>query len=152
MSSGNVRPVMAEQYYNHSPTKVFDAWVTPAIMRQWLFASPSNEIHDIELNLTIGGRFSIPERTAEGDNIHHFGEYLEIDRPRRLTFTLEVPKHFPGVTYVAIDIVKIKKGCELSLLQTGVRPETTEANWREMLLQLDKVLDGTNSFPRKSKI
>jgi len=53
----------------------------------------------------------------------HFGQYLEIIRPRRLAFSLEVPKHFASVTFVMVDVIPAMEGCEIALTQTGVSRE-----------------------------
>jgi hypothetical protein len=71
---------------------------------------------------------------------------------RGVIFTLEVRKHFPGVTCVAIDIVPNAEGCELTLTQTGVEREITEATWRAMLNQLAEVLCPTFYFLLSSVI
>lgn len=134
-------PVRVSRGYSASPEEVFDAWLAPEVMRRWLFASESGEIVRVESDPRVGGRFSILERRREGE-IDHFGQYLEITRPWRLAFTLEVPKHFPGVTKVVIEVAKTKEGSTMTLLQTGVGPEVTEAPWREMLDRLGYVLSG----------
>ncbi len=103
-----------------------------------MFRSPINEIINIKLDLKGGGKFSILE-LANGKTIDHYGEYLEIERPYRLKFTLEVPVHFPGVTEVIVSITSVNNGCELELVQTGVAPEVTEKNWKDMLNKLEEV-------------
>jgi uncharacterized protein YndB with AHSA1/START domain len=119
--------------------RVFDAWLDPVIVKQWLFRSPTNQIAEAAISAKVGGTFSIVEH-ANREVIDHFGEYLEVERPRRLAFTLEVPKHFRGITRVSIHISPTPNGCTLELTQTGVSPEVTAGPWRTMLETLAKVL------------
>ncbi len=110
-------------------------------MRQWLFVGPASEIVKIDQEVVEGGTFSILERERKGNNlIDHFGKYIDIISPSRLSFTLSVPEHFPGETVVVITIEPSYDGSLLTLRQTGVDPAVTDDSWRKMLLQLQKIL------------
>jgi uncharacterized protein YndB with AHSA1/START domain len=52
----------------------------------------------------------------------HTGKYLELERPRRLVFTLEDTVGFQD-TVVTIEIVLADSGCELTLTHEGVLQE-----------------------------
>ena len=68
------------------PAQVFDAWLDSGAVGRWLFATPDGTMEKVEVEPCVGGRFMIAER--RGDELaEHFGEYVEIDRPRRLVFT-----------------------------------------------------------------
>ena len=74
----------------------------------------------------MGGRFTFTDR-RDGEDVIHTGEYLEIDRPRRLAFDFAVPKYSSLVTRVTIEIVPLDSGgCELTLTHEGVLPEFAE--------------------------
>ena len=124
------------------PELVFDAWVKPELIRKWLFVGPNSEIIKAEIDLRIQGKFSILEfEQTNNDYIDHYGKYTEIARPRKLAFTLSVPKQFPGETNVSIEIMPINEGTELRLTQTGVSKDVTEGSWNKMFDQLNLVLE-----------
>lgn len=123
------------------PALVFDAWLHPATIRQWLFKSPRHKIVLIDIDPKVGGGFSILE-DADGERIDHFGTYDIIDRPHCLVFSLEVPSLFEGATRVSIEIAATQEGSVLTLTQTGIEPEKAEPGWRTMLTQLARVLEG----------
>jgi uncharacterized protein YndB with AHSA1/START domain len=128
--------------------RVFDAWLDPAIARRFLFASPTGEIVRVELDPRVGGRFIIVRRD-DGVDIEHAGEYLAIERPRRLVFTFGVPKFSPQFTTVTIDIAPTASGCTLTLTHEGVLPEwaeRTQEGWGMILAGLD---DTIRQFERK---
>jgi uncharacterized protein YndB with AHSA1/START domain len=97
-----------------SPERVFDAWFDPENAGKWLFATPTGQMVRVEIDARVGGGYVFVDR-RDGEDVEHVGEYLEIDRPRRLVFTLSVPKYSQEVDRVAIDIVPLETGCELTL-------------------------------------
>ena len=64
---------------------VFDAWLDPASIRQWMKPGPM-ALSDATINPVIGGKYALTF-TGDGKVIPHEGEYREIARPHRLVFT-----------------------------------------------------------------
>ena len=121
--------------YAASAERVFDAWLDPERASKWLFATASGRMVRAEVDARVGGSFNFTDR-RDGVDVEHVGEYLEIDRPRRLAFTFGVPMYSPAMTRVSIDIVPLGPGCELTLTHEDVLPEwatQTEAGWGMLL-------------------
>jgi uncharacterized protein YndB with AHSA1/START domain len=121
--------------------RVFDAWLDPDTAKKWLFATESGQMIRVEIDPRVGGSFNFTRR--DGDDVEHVGEYLEIDRPRRLVFTFSVPKYSKQITRVTVDIMSLASGCELTLTHEDVLPEwasRTEAGWGMILNSLAKTL------------
>jgi uncharacterized protein YndB with AHSA1/START domain len=134
--------VQVKHRFTASSERVFDAWLDPNRAGKWLFATPTGQMVRVEIDPRVGGKFKFIDR-REGEDIDHIGEYLEIDRPRRLAFTFAVPKYSKEFTRVMIDIVPAGAGCELTLTQTGVLPEwakPSESGWGTILSALAKSL------------
>jgi uncharacterized protein YndB with AHSA1/START domain len=106
--------VQVSHRFAASAERVFDAWLNPALAGRFLFATPTGTMVKVEIDARVGGRYTIVERRDDVD-VEHTGEYLEIDRPRRLVFTFSVPAYSSTVDGVIIGIVPLEHGCELTL-------------------------------------
>jgi uncharacterized protein YndB with AHSA1/START domain len=137
------RPVLRiTRHFDAAPERVFDAWLDPKTAGRWLFTDAKGKITRCEIDARVGGKFLIVDRRAVGE-VDHIGEYLEIDRPRRLVFSFAVPRYSPEETRVTLDIVPSGSGCELTLTHEGVLPEwaeQTQQGWGMILEALDASL------------
>jgi uncharacterized protein YndB with AHSA1/START domain len=67
------------------PTVVYDEWLDPVALADWMCPRPARPIN-IELEPTKGGILRI-EIEENGVQFTVTGRYVELDRPRRLSFT-----------------------------------------------------------------
>jgi len=125
MTSPATRSLQITRQYDFSMERVFDAWLAPDKIRRFLFATPTGTIVRVDIDARVGGTFVITDR-RDGEDVEHTGQYLEIDRPRRLVFTFGVPKYSKEFTRVALDLKPTATGCELTLTHEGVLPEWLE--------------------------
>jgi uncharacterized protein YndB with AHSA1/START domain len=144
MSTESQVTVRVRRSYNHAPERVFDAWLDPALLTRWMFGTVvrDEEIVRVSLDPRVGGSFSFVVR-RQGVEIDHVGEYLEIDRPRRLVFTWAIADNLPDTSHVTIEIVPRHGGCELTLthdmdVKWTEYASRTESGWRTMLDALDR--------------
>jgi two-component system cell cycle response regulator DivK len=107
----------ASRRYEAEPERVFDAWLDPATVGRWLFATAEGEMVRVELDPQVGGSWTIVER-REGEDVLHTGTYEQIERPSRLAFTLQVPKFSGSTERVTVEIAPAESGAELTLSQT----------------------------------
>lgn len=130
--------VQVTRRFEASPERVFDAWLDPETAGKWLFATATGQMVRAEVDARVGGSFIFTDR-RDGQDIEHMGEYLEIERPRRLVFTFAVTGFLHLVTRVTIEIVPVGTGCELTLTHDGVLPEyesRTKMGWGKLLEKL----------------
>ena len=145
MSTQSDVSVRVSHRFNASPERVFDARLDPAMIGQWMLgpALREEEILRIAVDGRVGGSFSFLVRRGS-DEIDHVGEYLELRRPERLVFTWGIVGS--DSSRVAIDIVPLGTGCELTLLHE-LHPDwadyaaRTEAGWTKMLGKLAETLE-----------
>jgi two-component system cell cycle response regulator DivK len=112
--SGAMERVRVERLYAAPCERVFDSWLDQERAGNWLYATPDGETVRVEIDARVGGRYEIVER-RDGEDVLHTGVYEEMDRPRRLAFTLLVPKFSDDSSRVAIDFAPEDEGCRLVL-------------------------------------
>ncbi len=77
-------PIVQERVLPATPERVFAAWSEPESLRVWMCPGEIARA-EVEVDFRVGGRFRIV-MFGEREYAQH-GEYLEIDPPKRLSFT-----------------------------------------------------------------
>lgn len=122
------------------PEIVFDAWFDAKAVGAWLFATPGGQSAHVEIDARVGGGFAIHEQRGES-LATHFGEYREIDRPRRIVFALATDKDGPR-SLVTVEIEADGAGSLLTLTHRVERAPidaSMRAGWESILEGLARV-------------
>lgn len=114
------------------PSIVFDALTTPESIAQW-WRPDAGPVLEVETNLRVGGSFRVRFRKLDGSEHETQGEYLEIDRPRRLVMSWRWlgGQEDPGESRVEIVLRSVGDACELTLVHAGLANEETCASHTE---------------------
>ncbi len=134
-----------------TPDAVFRAWTEPEQLKQW--SSPEDtHVSRVEVDLTIGGRYRIHMRRADGGEHIAVGTYQEINRPHRLRYTWQWEEegkkldigHDAGQTLVTVDFVEANGNTEVTLTQEFFPNEESRAGhaqgWASCLDRLETLL------------
>lgn len=136
MSTEPVTRVQVTRRFVFPAEQVFDAWLDPKLAGQWMFATPTGQMVRAEIDARVGGKFCFVDR-RDGEDVAHVGEYLELARPRRIIFTLSVPKYSQELDRVTVEIRPSGAGCELTLTHelrfVPVPVANIEAGWGAIL-------------------
>jgi uncharacterized protein YndB with AHSA1/START domain len=81
------RVVRIERTFDSPAEDVFDAWTSPEVIRRWFIPRQGWQEADAEVDLRVGGTIRVVMHDHDGDPVGAGGEYVEIDRPRRLVMT-----------------------------------------------------------------
>ena len=122
---------------------LYDAILNPEIASKFLFRTPQGTVVRAESDARVGGTYTIVER-RDGKDVLHTGEYLELERPSRIVFTLVVPEYSSESSTVAMDIVPAGEGCAVTLTHTGVLEkyaESTREGWEQILVGAQRALE-----------
>lgn len=72
-----------------TPDTLFAAWTRPEQVRQW-WGPADVTCPAAEIDLTVGGRFRIANRFADGSELWITGRYQRIEPPNLLVFTWRI--------------------------------------------------------------
>jgi uncharacterized protein YndB with AHSA1/START domain len=128
------------------PEDVFAAWTTPAAMADWM--SPVGRA-EVEVDLRVGGAFRVV-MVGEGASIEHTGTYLEVEPPRRLSFTWVSPYTGPDPSVVTVELHGHGEGTRLVLRHERLPADVVESHrggWGSMLERLHAVLGPRDARP-----
>jgi uncharacterized protein YndB with AHSA1/START domain len=108
MTTESLATVRVSRPFSAPPERVFDAWLDPSKIRDWMKAPArkfglDDEVTHVAVDARVGGAFSFVVR-RQGQDIEHNGKYLEIDRPRRLVFTWIFAQAPTIVSRVTVDL------------------------------------------------
>ena len=125
------------------PETVFAAWTEPAHLEQW--SCPEGlEVSISEVDLTVGGRFTLQMRAPDGATHTARGVYREITRPGRLVYTWEWDEHpEEGQSLITVSFVPVTGGTEVTMIHSGLPTEKSvtdhEGGWTSCLDKLEKL-------------
>ena len=128
----------------HAPIeKVFDAWLNPKMLSQFMMPMPGMPESDIENDAREGGDFTITMHVGN-DELPHTGKYLEINRPDKLVFTwvshCSVDKSIVTLNFIKIDDNKTNISLShVKFIDEKARSDH-EGGWRNILDKLNDVM------------
>ena len=127
-----------------SREQVFAAWLDPASLAQWMRPGAVSRA-TVEVDPRVGGKFRIVmhrERGAGGD-VEHWGEYLAIEPPTRLSFTWISVHTDLRPSVVTIELAERGIATELTLTHRRLPANQVDAHrkgWTEIVRKLGATL------------
>jgi uncharacterized protein YndB with AHSA1/START domain len=117
------------------PDEVFRWWTEAELLERWM--SPLGSV-EADIDLRVGGSFRIVMRHS-GFEIDHTGEYLEIDRPRRLVLSWH-SRYTAGPSQVTISFqAEGQHGTRLLIVHSGLPDDAANdhrGGWATMVGRL----------------
>ena len=127
-----------------TPAIVFAAWTEPAQLRAW--SCPEGmDLADVQVDLRVGGHFLMDMRGAEGDHHTAYGEYREIDPPRRLVYTWDWKQEGDAMGETLITVEFSAHGDHTEVVMTHEKMPSIEMRdahnqgWSSCLDRLEKI-------------
>lgn len=122
--------------------KLFDAWLDPAMLSQFILPMPGMPQPEVKNEAREGGRFSIIMHVGD-DQVPHTGEYLTINRPHKLVFSWQSPFSIDG-SEVTLNFTEVDSNTtDIELIHMRFPDEESRSNheggWRNILDMLDRL-------------
>lgn len=126
--------------------KVFDAFVTPALMKAWM-CPRGMTVPEASADPRPGGRYSVTMLARDGDRHSAAGVYQEVKRPERLVYTWQWQgENMPKVeTLITVTFVERDGATELRMTHSGFPDaglrDAHTSGWNASLNQLVEKFD-----------
>jgi uncharacterized protein YndB with AHSA1/START domain len=136
--------IRVAQAFRQPREQVFDAFLDPARVGQWLFRTPGGVMERTDYDPRPGGDFAIFERRGD-DLARHFGRFVAITRPERIVFDFWVDQAPDEKTRVTVDFEADGDGAR-AILSHDLAPawadyaDRTTAGWTLILNNLNRVV------------
>lgn len=133
-----------------TPERVFKLLTEPDELVKWWgphgFTTP-----EVSVDLRVGGAYRFTMQPPEGEAFHLSGEFIEVHRPVKLSFTFRWDEPDPDdrQTVVVLSLENIGGATAVALSQgdfsTEERLELHRGGWSESFEKLEMVLNGPDT-------
>lgn len=117
------REILIERKFDATAELVFEVWTTPEHVRNW-WGWETDPMSVCEIDLRVGGKWRFVAVNEDYGEVDFYGEYLEIDRPRRLVST-EVFAPYPDSP--AVNTLTLQENDGVTTMTILVEYPTKEA-------------------------
>jgi len=121
--------------------RVFAAWLDPVSLAQWMCPGSVTSA-TVEVDPRIGGKFRIVMKHAHGAE-EHWGEYLIIEPPSRLSFSWISANTDLQTTVVTVELLARGAATELILTHRRLPAAQVDAHrmgWADIVRKLGEAL------------
>ena len=143
MESGPTDTVVVRKLLPARKERVFKAWTDPSQVKRWWKIGEGWKTLSVDMDLRVGGRFSLENETAEGNNLVISGEFLKVQPPDRLVYTWRFPAPVPVDTLVTVEFRERGDGTEVVVRHEHTGQEmgpSAIAGWTMALSELASLL------------
>ena len=133
--------IVVQRFFPIARERVFAAWLDPIALAKFM-RPRADATATAEVDGHVGGRFLIVMRHS-GKAVEHSGTYLEIDPPKRLSFTWKSVNTDSLDTVVMIEFLESGQGTDLVLTHRRLpiaRIDSHREGWTTIILELERLL------------
>jgi uncharacterized protein YndB with AHSA1/START domain len=138
------RMVRIERTFAAPADEVFDAWTDPEVMRRWFHCDPDWDTPVAEVVLRVGGKVRIVMRKPDGTEAGAHGEYMVIDRPRRLVMTWTFDDDPTNQQLIELTFFESAGSTTVLMVNSDIstdeRRDAQDEGWQGCLDQLERLV------------
>ena len=123
--------------------RVFKAWTDPAQVKKWWKLGEGWTTPAVEVDLKVGGKISLGNAPSGGGLMVVTGEFLQIDAPDKLVYTMRFPGALPEESLVTVEFKDLGGQTEIIITQ-----KMSEAMLDNAVAGWNAALDGLSNLFR----
>jgi uncharacterized protein YndB with AHSA1/START domain len=103
LESGHTETIRVRKVVPAPKERVFRAWTEPSQVKRWWTIGDGWKTSSVDVDLRVGGRFTVRNEQAGGDPLLITGEFVVVQPPDKLVYTwrFQLPK--PEDTLVTVE-------------------------------------------------
>jgi uncharacterized protein YndB with AHSA1/START domain len=140
------RVLRIERTFQAQIEQVFDAWISPEVMRRWFHCRPDWETPVAEVDLRVGGSIRVVMLKPDTSHAEARGEFTLIERPRRLEMTWTFSDDPSNQQLIELTFQESRGATTVLLVNSGIsndeRRDNQEWGWHGCLDELERLLVG----------
>jgi uncharacterized protein YndB with AHSA1/START domain len=116
--------VVIERLFNAPVELVWMIWTQPEYIKMWFGSDPDGTVLSADINLSVGGKYSISFSDSDGSLHTAFGEYLEITENSKLHFTFEWKSEPGHISELMMEFISQAQRTITILTHTNLNPNS----------------------------
>ncbi len=156
MSDESGRVVRIERTFSAAAEEVFNAWTSPEVMRRWFHVAPDWATPEAEVDLRVGGKVRVVMRRPDGSEAGAQGEYVVIDRPRRLVMTWTFDDDPSNQQLLELSFSEAGGSTTVMMVNSSIstdeRRDSQDRGWRGCLDELERVVAADSTKRRREEM
>lgn len=119
--------------------RVFRAWTEPAQLKKWWTIGEGWITSSVEVDLKVGGRFSVGNQPLGGGEVLITGRFLAIEPPDRLVYTWTFQGDVPEESTITVEFNEFGEQTEVVITHEKASKEMAAgalAGWHATLVSL----------------
>ena len=139
--------------FNASPEIIWKAWTDPVLILNWFGSDPDGKGISAQLNVHPGGAFEVSFADADGMVHTCSGIYVEVDKPRKLSFTWSW-KSEPGVeSFITVLLTPMEEQTQMQFIHSNLSAGSQhdyDKGWKSTFLKLERLIESARTSMNRS--
>ena len=116
--------VVIERVFNAPVELVWMIWTQPEYIKMWFGSDPDGTVLSADINLSVGGKYSISFSDSDGSLHTAFGEYLDIIENVKLHCTFEWKSEPGHISELIVEFIPQAERTITILTHTNLNPNS----------------------------
>ena len=133
--------VVIERVFNAPVELVWMIWTRPHYIKMWFGSDPDGTVLSADINLFVGGKYSISFEDSDGTLHTAFGEYLEIIECSKLHFTFEWKSEPGHISELMVELIPQAEKTITILTHSKLNPNSVHGYKEGWNGTMDKIIN-----------
>lgn len=132
--------VVIERVFNAPVNLVWLIWTEPEYIKIWFGSDPNGTVISADIDLSVGGKYTISFQDSDGSVHTAFGEYVEIIEFSKLRYTWEWESEAGHVSEVTVEFIPQEEKTLSILTHSNLNPNSVHGYLDGWNGALDKIV------------